>query len=190
MLQAQVHALAVRQRLQRPSNAVPDRGIKLVNGRPVEPTIVPIIEECAEAKIVPIQRPMQNDPATFEEIEAEIERLKKKMADMRLAAGLAPARRLPEVKAIKVAVARRYGVTVIDIDSARRTASVVRPRQIAMYLTKILTLRSLPDIGRLFGNRDHTTALHAIRKIGELRLVDSELDANVAALAALLKPAE
>jgi chromosomal replication initiator protein len=49
--------------------------------------------------------------------------------------------------------------------SSRRTANVVRPRQIAMYLAKVLTLRSLPEIGRRFGGRDHTTVLHAVRKI-------------------------
>jgi chromosomal replication initiator protein len=49
--------------------------------------------------------------------------------------------------------------------SSRRTANVVRPRQVAMYLAKSLTLRSLPEIGRRFGGRDHTTVLHAVRKI-------------------------
>jgi chromosomal replication initiator protein len=49
--------------------------------------------------------------------------------------------------------------------SSRRTANVVRPRQVAMYLAKPLTLRSLPEIGRRFGGRDHTTVLHAVRKI-------------------------
>jgi chromosomal replication initiator protein len=67
-------------------------------------------------------------------------------------------------------VAKHYSVTRSDLLSSRRTANVVRPRQIAMYLAKTLTLRSLPEIGRRFGGRDHTTVLHAVRKI----------DANVA----------
>ncbi|MGB6503695.1 MAG: helix-turn-helix domain-containing protein, partial [Xanthobacteraceae bacterium] len=54
-----------------------------------------------------------------------------------------------------------------------RTANVVRPRQVAMYLAKVLTLRSLPEIGRRFGGRDHTTVLHAVRKIENLASNDS-----------------
>jgi chromosomal replication initiator protein len=54
------------------------------------------------------------------------------------------------------------------LGSCGRTANVVRPRQIAMYLAKTLTLRSLPEIGRRFGGRDHTTVLHAVRKIENL----------------------
>jgi chromosomal replication initiator protein len=56
-------------------------------------------------------------------------------------------------------------VSRADLLSSRRTANVVRPRQVAMYLAKTLTLRSLPEIGRRFGGRDHTTVLHAVRKI-------------------------
>jgi chromosomal replication initiator protein len=59
--------------------------------------------------------------------------------------------------------------------SSRRTANVVRPRQIAMYLAKTLTLRSLPEIGRRFGGRDHTTVLHAVRKIEHLADTDKVL---------------
>ena len=62
-------------------------------------------------------------------------------------------------------VAKHYNVTRADILSQRRTANVVKPRQVAMYLAKTLTLRSLPEIGRRFGGRDHTTVLHAVRKI-------------------------
>ena len=59
--------------------------------------------------------------------------------------------------------------------SSRRTANVVRPRQVAMYLAKLLTLRSLPEIGRRFGGRDHTTVLHAVRKIEGLSNADNTL---------------
>jgi chromosomal replication initiator protein len=62
-------------------------------------------------------------------------------------------------------VSRHYAVSKQDILSQRRHRSVVRPRQIGMYLAKHLTSRSLPEIGRRFGDRDHTTVLHAIRKI-------------------------
>ncbi|MFL6799823.1 MAG: chromosomal replication initiator protein DnaA [Xanthobacteraceae bacterium] len=70
-----------------------------------------------------------------------------------------------KIEDIQRIVARQYNVSRADLLSARRTANVVRPRQVAMYLAKTLTLRSLPEIGRRFGGRDHTTVLHAVRKI-------------------------
>src|SRR5690606_7018788 len=70
-----------------------------------------------------------------------------------------------KIEDIQKLVASRYNVSRSDILSARRPAAVVRPRQIAMYLSRVLTLRSLPEIGRRFGGRDHTTVLHAVRKI-------------------------
>ncbi|GAC1339013.1 MAG: chromosomal replication initiator protein DnaA [Beijerinckiaceae bacterium] len=73
-----------------------------------------------------------------------------------------------KIEDIQKLVASHYNVSRADILSSRRTANVVRPRQIAMYLAKTLTLRSLPEIGRRFGGRDHTTVLHAVRKIEDL----------------------
>ena len=70
-----------------------------------------------------------------------------------------------KIEDIQRVVARQYNVSRSDLLSSRRTANVVRPRQVAMYLAKTLTLRSLPEIGRRFGGRDHTTVLHAVRKI-------------------------
>ena len=72
-------------------------------------------------------------------------------------------------------VAKHYGVSRADLLSSRRTANVVRPRQIAMYLAKTLTLRSLPEIGRRFGGRDHTTVLHACGRIRELRAAEQRV---------------
>ena len=79
-----------------------------------------------------------------------------------------------KIEEIQKLVASHYSVTRNDILSARRTANVVRPRQIAMYLSKVLTPRSLPEIGRRFGGRDHTTVLHAVRKIEDLVLKDRQ----------------
>ncbi|MGA8170722.1 MAG: chromosomal replication initiator protein DnaA [Methylocystis sp.] len=76
---------------------------------------------------------------------------------------------------IQKVVANHFNVSRADILSQRRTANVVRPRQIAMYLAKNLTLRSLPEIGRRFGGRDHTTVLHAVRKIEGLVSKDHNL---------------
>ena len=72
------------------------------------------------------------------------------------------------IEDIQRVVARHYNVSKADLLSSRRTRTIVRPRQIAMYLAKVLTPRSLPEIGRRFGGRDHTTVLHAVRKIEEL----------------------
>ncbi len=88
--------------------------------------------------------------------------------------------RTQEPKRVKIddiqkLVASHYNISRADILSSRRTANVVRPRQIAMYLSKVLTLRSLPEIGRRFGGRDHTTVLHAVRKVEELSAKDKSL---------------
>jgi len=80
-----------------------------------------------------------------------------------------------KIEDIQRVVARQYNVSRADLLSSRRTANVVRPRQVAMYLAKTLTLRSLPEIGRRFGGRDHTTVLHAVRKIENLVNTDTAL---------------
>jgi chromosomal replication initiator protein len=86
------------------------------------------------------------------------------------------------IEDIQRIVARQYNVSRADLLSSRRTANVVRPRQVAMYLAKILTLRSLPEIGRRFGGRDHTTVLHAVRKIEALTGNDTAFAEEIEAL--------
>lgn len=76
-------------------------------------------------------------------------------------------------------VAEHFGVRMSDMHSARRARAVARPRQIAMYLCKRLTQRSLPEIGRKFGGRDHTTVMHAVRKIEELMDQDNSFQDDV-----------
>jgi chromosomal replication initiator protein len=76
-------------------------------------------------------------------------------------------------------VSDHYRIRQSEMTSARRAREVARPRQIAMYLAKQLTPRSLPEIGRRFGGRDHTTVIHAVRQIEKLRMADAELDADV-----------
>jgi chromosomal replication initiator protein len=76
-------------------------------------------------------------------------------------------------------VCEHYRIRQSEMSSARRAREVARPRQIAMYLAKQLTPRSLPEIGRRFGGRDHTTVIHAVRQIEKLRLIDVELDGDV-----------
>jgi chromosomal replication initiator protein len=92
-----------------------------------------------------------------------------------------------KIEDIQRAVARQYNVSRSDLLSSRRTANVVRPRQIAMYLAKTLTLRSLPEIGRRFGGRDHTTVLHAVRKIETLVGNDAALAEEIELLKRMLQ---
>jgi len=79
-------------------------------------------------------------------------------------------------------VADHYRIKPSDMVSARRAREIARPRQVAMYLAKRLTPRSLPEIGRRFGGRDHTTVIHAVKRIEALRLEDSELDSDLTLL--------
>lgn len=83
---------------------------------------------------------------------------------------------------IQRAVSAHYDLKPVDLVSARRAVVVARPRQIAMYLAKRLTTRSLPEIGRKFGGRDHSTVIHAVRRIEELRGSDHEIDGAVRSL--------
>ena len=71
--------------------------------------------------------------------------------------------------------------------SKRRARAVARPRQVAMYLSKKMTKRSLPDIGRRFGGRDHTTVMHAVKRIDALRLEDAAFNTQIETVEAVLK---
>ena len=83
---------------------------------------------------------------------------------------------------IQKAVSDHFELKPLDLVSARRARAVARPRQIAMYLAKRLTTRSLPEIGRKFGGRDHSTVIHAVRRIEELRDSDRDVDGAVRVL--------
>jgi chromosomal replication initiator protein len=91
------------------------------------------------------------------------------------------------IEEIQKRVAEHYGIRLADMQSARRARAVARPRQVAMYLAKQLTPRSLPEIGRKFGGRDHTTVIYAIRKIEELRTGDPLLSEDIETLRRLLQ---
>ena len=83
------------------------------------------------------------------------------------------------VDEIQTQVAEHYRIRKAEMTSARRAREVARPRQVAMYLSKQLTPKSLPDIGRRFGGRDHTTVIHAVKQIEKLRAADPEIDAAI-----------
>ncbi len=91
------------------------------------------------------------------------------------------------IEEIQRRVAEYYNVRLADMLSARRARAVARPRQVAMYLSKQLTTRSLPEIGRKFGGRDHTTVIHAVRKIDELCQSDSGIEEDVDLLRRMLE---
>ncbi|MBT3789255.1 MAG: chromosomal replication initiator protein DnaA [Alphaproteobacteria bacterium] len=91
------------------------------------------------------------------------------------------------IEDIQKRVAEHYNIRLADMYSARRARAVARPRQVAMYLAKQLTSRSLPEIGRKFGGRDHTTVMHAVKKIDELRQDDNILSEDIDLLRRMLE---
>jgi chromosomal replication initiation ATPase DnaA len=95
-----------------------------------------------------------------------------------------------EVERIQMAVCKHFDIALNDMKSARRTSYVVRPRQIAIYLAKELTGRSLPEIGKRFGGRDHTTVLHAVRRIKDLVESDGSIADDVRTIKATLTEVE
>ncbi|WP_408904315.1 chromosomal replication initiator protein DnaA [Neoroseomonas soli] len=91
------------------------------------------------------------------------------------------------IEEIQRKVAEHYNIRLTDMSSARRARAVARPRQVAMYLAKQLTSRSLPEIGRRFGNRDHTTVMHAVSRIAELMQADAAFAEDVELLRRMLE---
>ncbi len=91
------------------------------------------------------------------------------------------------IEEIQKRVAEHFNIKVSDMHSARRARAVARPRQVAMYLSKQLTTHSLPEIGRKFGGRDHTTVMHAVRKVEELHKTDPSLSEDIDLLRRMLE---
>lgn len=91
------------------------------------------------------------------------------------------------IEEIQKKVAEHFQIRISDMHSARRSRSVARPRQVAMYLSKQLTSRSLPEIGRKFGGRDHTTVMHAVKKVEELIGTDPAFSEDVELLRRMLE---
>ncbi len=100
---------------------------------------------------------------------------------------LKSSQRKVNIEEIQKKVSQHFNVKMSDMSSARRSRTIARPRQIAMYLSKNLTSRSLPEIGRRFGNRDHTTVIHAVKKVEELRVKDNSFDEDVQLLIRMLE---
>jgi len=91
------------------------------------------------------------------------------------------------IEEIQKRVSEHFNIKQSEMHSARRSRAIARPRQVAMYLAKQLTARSLPEIGRKFGGRDHTTVMHAVKKVDELRQEDSSFAEDVELLRRMLE---
>ena len=159
--------LKTRYRLAQGQNAtvaIPDMVIEYVaqsvvsNGRDLEGALNRLVA----------QWQFTNQPVTMASAEVTLRDL----------VGVREPRRV-KIEDIQKIVAVHFNVSKADLLSSRRTRTIVRPRQIAMYLSKTLTPRSLPEIGRRFGGRDHTTVLHAVRKVEELMRDDRNLAEEV-----------
>lgn len=186
-MQAIQHAKEVRERLRNPPNAVRDDGIDLKREKF---RVVQIVQEEPVIEVMPVSsvdelsaadalERAQQITLQMQELNAQIERMIAQSEQP-----LPPPR--ITVAHIQKIVATRLGVSVVDLQSGRRDRATAGPRQIAMYLAKTHTVLSLPQIGRLFGGRDHTTVLFAVRKIKKLRQENEEMRATVGALEALL----
>jgi chromosomal replication initiator protein len=93
------------------------------------------------------------------------------------------------IEAIQLAVAERFGMSVPELKESNSTRAVVIPRQIAMYLAKQMTVASLPEIGRAFSGKHHTTVMHSIAKIDQLRRMDTATNKAIETLLETLKQA-
>ncbi|MCB2128853.1 MAG: chromosomal replication initiator protein DnaA [Rhodobacteraceae bacterium] len=91
------------------------------------------------------------------------------------------------IEEIQRKVSEHYNIRLSDMIGPKRVRTIARPRQVAMYLAKTMTTRSLPDIGRRFGGRDHTTIMHGVRKVEELKSTDSQLADDLDLLRRLLE---
>ena len=115
------------------------------------------------------------EPAALRALQEQVNRLESRL-DVFLKKEPIATITTPLIQTIKEAACRKYRISMLDLIGSVRTKGVIRPRHIAMYLSRRGTLNTLPVIARHFGNRDHTTVLHAYQKIGEERLRDSELN--------------
>jgi hypothetical protein len=95
---------------------------------------------------------------------------------------------IPKIKNVLQLVSERYSTPISDIVSRRRDAVICHPRQVAMWLAREVLKRSLPEIGRAIGGRDHTTVISGIRKIERLRQADPAFDSELNELANMLRP--
>lgn len=166
-----VTAIEIRRRLFSPARAVADRPLIMRNGFPVP------------------QHHQQNYPPPRAALSPEELHQRCVIFFNACIAAKPPAQRRPAtVDDIIKFVAKQHRFTVTELISERRTRNLVRPRQVAMWLCKTLTTRSLPYIGSRMNGKDHTTVLHGFRKIEMLRQLDPELQAQLDQFLSALRP--
>lgn len=187
MSQALREATEIRQRLRNPANAVVDRPIELRRREPapspvfhVKPQVIhtPIPAEPIERAQACLLAPRRHERWPGETLKNQEEAMLSTLA------------RALSIRQIKRVVAAYFDVEVGEIESHCRTARIVHIRHVAMYLTKVVTGRSLPEIGKHYGRRDHTTVLHAVRKIERQKAGDPDLAKAIEQLKTVLQPQE
>lgn len=173
------HARAVKARLWNPPNARQSTELDIASGSDLRRRRAAELKQRDEAKRAEadFRRQIAIDDLIREAL-AEHIKIKNIAHRVLVEDDIPP----PKVDRIIDAAADEFGISGIDIRSQRRTADVVLPRQIAMYLAKLLTFKSLPEIGRRLGNRDHTTILHGIRRAEAWIAENPEIRAKVAAI--------
>jgi len=145
--------------------------------------VPPIVRDLLAARIASNVRELEGALNRLVAYAALSERpIDEAFAENTLADMFRAGRRRITIDEIQKRVSDHFKIRQAEMVSARRARVVARPRQIAMYLSKQLTPRSLPEIGRRFGGRDHTTVIHAVKQIEKLRAADTEIDADVRTL--------
>lgn len=180
-----------RNRLRNPPNAVPDIPIDMKKLR--SPFVPDATDQqpklSTEITIAPQVIPEINNHAQIQgeiaRLELAIDRLRARLADLK--EPLPEAEPIVFIKDIIRVVCREIGVSRAEMLADRRQKSIVNARHIVFWLAKTLTARSLPEIGRLAGNRDHTTVLHGIRRIERLRHEDEVIHNYIERCMAVLK---
>lgn len=157
-------------------------------GQPMPP-FPRLVRECLAARVKGTPRDLEGEfnrivaRADMTGVAITMELVESSLADTRFNESL----RLT-MDRIQRVVCEEFGLELNDMVSKRRAQIVARPRQIAMSLCKSLTRKSLPEIGRKFGGRDHTTVLHAVKRIADLRSQDPDLDARIKQIEQTLRP--
>lgn len=151
------------RRLRYPLNAVRDLGIDL------------------KRKVIPIRIPETSMGVPIAALDAAFGPRLPSIADLAFGPIVHPyvVVRSYKIEDIQRAVAEKFNVSRLDLLSSRRDHGIILPRHVAMFLAKTLTTRSLPEVGRRFGGRDHTTVLHAVRKIEQIRCEDEVLNGQI-----------
>lgn len=144
----------------------------------------PFVPPAPNTGLVELTHKVQAMSISIAKLQSELARLRLILVDNQ---SLEVESLYPTMGRIKAIVALHFGISVEDINSARRSYNICRPRQIAMYLAKTLTPRSFPQIANELGGRDHTTVIHGCRKIERLMKEDPDLHEEIEKLSREIK---